>query len=392
MITAEAQRILANKLVVTRNVNKQYDASFAKEGAKIGSKLRIRLPDRALVKDGAAIQLDDENQQYTNLTVSSQKHIALDFTSAELTMSIDEFSKNIIEPRVSQLAASIDQDVARAYKYIGTSVGVPGTTPATSAVILAANQKLDEAAAPSGERYLTVNPAANASLVEGMKGFFNPQGVISQQFKAGSMGAGILGFDEISMSQSIGQFTTGTRNVAGTLNGTITTQGTTSLVLAGMGNTLTIKAGEVFTIAAVNAVNPQTRESTGSLFQFVVLADTTTSAGGAATVTVAEIYDQSQALATVDVLPQTGAVVTFVGAAGGTYPQNLAYHSDCITFATADLILPKGVEMASRVVNNGISMRLLKQYDINQDRMITRLDVLFGWAVIRPELGARMWG
>lgn len=392
MITSEAQRILENSLVVTRNVNKQYDNSFAKEGAKIGTKLRVRLPDRVLVSDGAPLQLQDVNQQYTNITVSSQKQVALDFTSAELTMNIDDFSKLIIEPRVSQLAASIDQDVARAYKYIGNSVGTPGTTPATPQVMLAANQKLDESAAPGNSRYLTVNPAANAALVIGMTGLFNPSGTVSKQFKNGSMGEGILGFDEVAMSQSIGQYTTGTRNAAGTVNGTIATQGVTTIVLAGMGASKTIKLGEVFTIAAVNAVNPQTRESTGSLFQFVVLADTQSDGAGAATVTVAEIYDQTQALATVDVLPQTGAVVTFLGAAGGTYPQNLAYHSDCIAFASADLVLPKGVDMASRIVHNGISMRLVRDYDINQDRLITRLDVLYGWAVIRPELGVRMWG
>src|SRR5687767_11061096 len=144
MITREALRILQNKLVLTRNVNRQYDKSFANEGAKIGSTLRIRKPDRALVSDGAALQVQDENQQYTTLTVSSQKHIGLSFTSAELTMSIDEFSKLIIEPRVAQLAATIDADVANAFKYIGQSVGTPGTTPATSAVLLAANQKLNE--------------------------------------------------------------------------------------------------------------------------------------------------------------------------------------------------------------------------------------------------------
>ena len=170
MITRKALEILENNLVLTRNVNRQYDDSFAVEGAKIGSTLRIRKPDRALVTDGAALQVQDENQQYTTLTVSSQKHIGLNFTSAELTMQLDDFAELILKPRVSQLAASVDADVANAYKSIYNSVGTPGTTPATSLVLLQAQQKLNEFAAPMNPRYATVNPAANAGLVEGMKG------------------------------------------------------------------------------------------------------------------------------------------------------------------------------------------------------------------------------
>ena len=238
---------LENNLVITRNVNRQYDDSFAVEGAKIGDTLRIRLPDRALVTDGAALQVQEVQQQFTTLTIASQKHIGVNFTSAEMALSLDDFADRVLKPRVSQLAASIDADVANAYKDIFQSVGTPGTTPATSLVLLQAQQKLNEAAAVMSPRYATVNPAANAGLVEGMKGLFNPTSTISRQFKNGMMGEGILGYEEINMSQSI-------------------------------------------------------------------------------------------------------------------------------------------------KVHNGISMRIVRQYDINNDRMPCRIDVLYGYSVIRPQMGCRIWG
>ena len=390
MITRKALEILENNLVITRNVNRQYDDSFAVEGAKIGSTLRIRLPDRALVTDGAALQVQDDNEQYTTLTVNNQKHIGVNFTSAELTMQLDDFAERVLKPRISQLASSIDADVANSYKYIGNTVGTPGATPSTSLVLLQAQQKLNENAAVMNPRYATVNPAANAGLVEGLKGLFNPQDTISKQFKNGMMGTGVLGYDEINMSQSIKQFTTGTRAATGNTTGAaVTTEGASTLTLT-VGSGETILPGDVFTIADCFSVNPQTRESTGSLFQFVALASTTSTT--TATVTVAPMYSAANALATMNVLPSTSKAVVFVGAASTQYAQNLVYHKDAITFATADLLLPQGVDMAARAVHNGISLRVVRQYDINNDRMPCRIDVLYGYSVIRPQMAVRMWG
>jgi hypothetical protein len=392
MITRKALEILENNLVITRTVNRQYDDSFAVEGAKIGSTLRIRLPDRALVTDGAALQVQDDNEQFTTLTVSSQKHIGVNFTSAELTMQLDDFAERVLKPRISQLASSIDADVANAYKSIFQSVGTPGTTPATSLVLLQAQQKLNESAAVMSPRYATVNPAANAGLVEGLKGLFNPVNTISRQFKNGLMGEGVLGLEEINMSQSIKQHTTGSRTGAHTVTTTVSTQGQATINITGTG-TQTLAAGDVFTIANVYAVNPQTRESTGSLQQFVVTAAATAVAGAYTSVQISPaIYTSTNALATVDSFPQSGAVVTFLGSASTQYPQNLVYHKDAISFATADLLLPQGVDMASRQVHNGISMRVVRQYDINNDRLPCRIDVLYGFSVIRPPMAVRLWG
>ena len=309
-----------------------------------------------------------------------------------MALSLDDFADRILKPRVSQLAASIDADVANAFQSIYQSVGTPGTTPATSLVLLQGQQKLNESAALMSPRYATVNPAANAGLVEGMKGLFNPTSTISRQFKNGMMGEGVLGYDEINMSQSIKQHTTGTRTGAHTVTTTVSTQGATTIAITGTG-TQTIKKGDVFTIADCYAVNPQTRESTGALQQFVVTEDVTASGGAYAAVKISPaIYTSGQALATVDSFPVSGKTVTFLGSASTQYPQNLIYHKDAITFATADLLLPNGVDMASRKVHNGISMRIVRQYDSNNDRMPCRIDVLYGYSVIRPQMAVRLWG
>ncbi len=391
MITRKALEILENNLVITRNVNRQYDDSFAVEGAKIGSTLRIRLPDRALVTDGAALQVQDDNEQFTTLTVASQKHIGVNFTSAEMALQLDDFAERVLKPRISQLASSIDADVANSFKNIYQSVGTPGTTPGTSLVLLQAQQKLNEAAAVMSPRYATVNPAANASLVEGMKGLFNPTDTISRQFKNGLMGVGVLGYEEVNMSQSIKLHTNGSRTTGQTVNGTIS-EGASEIVLASAGSGTTYAVGDVFTIADIYAVNPQTRESTGSLQQFVVTQAATSNAGAVTLKVAPALYSASHALATVNSISINGKAVTFLGAASGQYAQNLVYHKDAITFATADLLLPQGVDMASRQVHNGISMRVVRQYDINNDRMPCRIDVLYGYSVIRPQMACRIWG
>ena len=390
MITRKSLEILENNLVITRNVNRQYDDSFAVSGAKIGSTLRIRLPDRALVTDGAALQTQDDNEQFTTLTVSSQKHIGINFTSAELTMQLDDFAERVLKPRISQLASTVDADVANAYKLIGNTVGTPGAAPSTALVLLQAQQKLNENAATMSPRYATVNPAANAALVNGLAGFFNPTDVISRQFKNGMMGEQVLGYEEVNMSQSIKVHTCGTRAATGTVTAAaVTAEGATTLTLT-VGSGETINPGDVFTIADCFAANPQTRESTGSLFQFVAISSSTVTT--TATVTVAPIYSAGNALCTVVSLPATAKAVVFTGAASGSFPQNLVYHRDAIAFATADLLLPQGVDMASRAVHNGISLRVVRQYDINNDRMPCRVDVLYGYNTIRPQMGCRIWG
>jgi hypothetical protein len=330
------------------------------------------------------------------MSITSQKHIGLNFTTAELAMTIDDFAERKLKPRISQLAASIESDIAATvYKDIYQSVGTPGTAPATSAVLLDSMRALNDMNVMQDQRYGVFNPAANAGLVEGLKGLFHSGPTISRQFKTGMMGEGILGFDELSMGQGIYSHTAGTllRTLnATTVKTTISTQGAAQVVLTQGSVTTNLKRGDVFTIANVYSVNPQSRVSTGALQQFVVTEDVSFVSGDATVKISPAIYTATSALATVDAFPVAGAVATVMGAVSGVYPQNLVFHKNAFTLATADLLLPQGVDMASRKVHNGISMRIVRQYDINNDRMPCRIDVLYGIKTLRPELACRMSG
>lgn len=394
MITLKCLDILEMASPLIRNINRQYDDKFAVEGAKIGTSLRVRLPDRCLVTDGAALGVQDDNEQYTTMSITSQKHVGLNFTSAELKMNIDDFAERKLKPRISQLAASIEVDIASTfYKDLYHSVGTPGTTPATSLALLQGMQKLNEMNVMQDSRYAVVNPAANAGLVEGMKGLFNPGSTIAKQFKTGMMGEGILGLSEIAMGQGIATHTRGTTPTSPINAATITVQGQATLPITFTSGSPTFKKGDVFTIANVYSVNPQTRVSTGQLQQFVVTEDLDISSTTSGTLKISPpMYTATHALATIDSFPQASAALTFMGATSGVYPQNLLFHENAVTLATADLLMPQGVDLASRQVHNGISMRIVRQYDINNDRMPCRIDVLYGIKTLRPELGCRLWG
>lgn len=394
MITPEALMILENESGFIPNVDRQYEKFFAKPGAKIGETMRIRKPDRVLPKFGAVFQPDAESQQYTTLTIATQIQEAIAFTEAEQVMKLDNFSSLILKPRMSQIASSVDNLIAQQYKSIWNSVGTPGTTPATSQVLLDATRKLDENATPRSDRFCVVDPAANAGLVEGLKGLFNPSSIISTQFKSGLMYEGILGINEIRMSQSIESHLTGSRLTTDPIvvSATVSTQGSTTLSFSGGTGSATIVEGDVFTIAGVFGVNPQTRKSTGSLQQFVCTATSTASGGAWSSVSVQPaMYTADQALATITAFPVASAAVTFRGAASTSYPQNLVYHRNAITLGTVDLEMPFNGKF-SRAEHNGLSLRIWQFSDGMQGINGTRLDMLFGTTVVRPETAVRIWG
>lgn len=386
-------RVLENNLVFGRCINRQYDNLYAREGAKIGDTARARMPLRVLVTEGTVMQAQDYVEEYRNIKLTDRFNIGLQFSSDELTVNIDDFVKRIVVPSASQLANTIDSKVAQLYKYVGNSVGTPGTTPSTAAVMLAAKQKLVENAVPDGRLFATVNPAAEAALVTNLTNLYNPQDKISEQFKRGRMGTDTFGYSEINMSQNIQMHRTGTRdaNAITTVATTVGTEGQSVIQLSQASVTTTINAGDVFTVSGVNAVNPQSRQSTGSLYQFVALADATAVAG-VWSVTVYPMYGAAQQLATMERLPQAGDTVTFMGAANTSYSQNLVYHEDAFTLVSVDLIKPKNIDISERIVHNGISLRLTRAFDITNDRMPTRLDYLGATAALRHETAVRIWG
>ena len=110
-ITNEALMILHQELNFVGTINRQYDDSYAKAGAKIGDSLRIRLPNQYTVRSGASLNTQDVTEQSTTLQVSTQKGVDVNFTSEELTMDIDSFADRILKPAMSVLAANIESDV-----------------------------------------------------------------------------------------------------------------------------------------------------------------------------------------------------------------------------------------------------------------------------------------
>lgn len=389
MITRGALVILHNNLRFSRTINRQYDDQFAKDGAKIGNTLRIRLPNQYTVSSGAALSIQNTEEISTTLTVATQKHVDTNFTSVELTNSIQDFMARIGEPAMSVLASNVDNDAASSIFDVFNVVGTPGTAPATAKVLLDSHTKMNYLAAPMTPRYLGLEPNANASLVDGLKGLFNPTGSTSQQFREGMMADNVLGFREIYMTQSMPVLTTGARNTAYVTNTPSgITNGTTTLPIdTGSG---AIARGEVFTINGVFEVNPETKQSTGQLKQFAVAV---ASAGGSVNLTISQPLYKSgprqNFTASGGDIPD-GAAVTFLGAASTTFQQNVAYHRDAFTMVTADLVMPEGVHESAREVKDGLSLRYVRQYRIGTDDIPARFDILYGYLCMRPELACRI--
>ena len=389
IITKEALRILHSKLTFIGNINRTYDDSFAKEGAKIGDTLKIRLPNQYTVRTGKTLSTQDTTETNTTLQVATQKGVDVNFSSAELTLSLDDFSTRILEPAMSVLAANMEADALNMYKDVYNSVGTAGTVPTgTDAlkVYLQARQKLNENLAPmDSKRTMHLLPISTVEIVNSLKGLFQDSKAITEQYREGEMGR-TAGFDWYE-NTLLPTHTIGNKVASLTVSGA--SQVGSSLLIAGTANLDTFKAGTVFTIAGVYQVHPESKATMSSLQQFVVTADLTATTT-TATIAISPPIVTSGATQTVSASPANAAAITVVGAASTGYGQNLAFHKDAFAFATADLIMPKGVDFARREVFDGISMRIVRAYDINNDNLPCRIDVMYGYKTLRPQLACRV--
>jgi P22 coat protein - gene protein 5 len=387
MVTREALRILHQKLNFIGNINRQYDDSFAKEGAKIGDTLKIRLPNQYVVTTGATMVPQDTEESSVQLQVNTQKHVAMNFTSAELTLSLDDFSERIIDPAMSVMAASIEGHVlSYIYQKIWNQVNNQGAA-ATFKKVLDARKILVDNLAPPGLDCI-LNTQDNVDLVDALKGLFQDSTQIAKQYRDGKIGR-TAGFDfwENTLMPSHTRGTANTAYTTSTLVGVLPISSTPVSTITLATGTGTILKGDIFTIANVFRVHPETKASTGILQQFTVTADV----AGAGPATISPPIILAGAKQNV-VIPTTSATaaVTVVGTSGTASGISIAFHRDFATFATADLIMPKGVDFSSRQVLDGISMRIVRQYDINNDKLPCRVDVLYGMEAIRPQLGCRI--
>lgn len=393
MITREALRVLENNLTFTKGVSRQYDDKYAVEGAKIGDTLNVRKPARYVGRTGTALSVEDHTETSVPLQLDTQFGVDVNFTSKELALDIDDFSDRIIKPAMATVANKIDRDGLALYKDVYNAVGTPATVPTALKTYLQAGAKMDYEAAPrDGMRSVVLDPNAQVEIVDSLKGLFQSSNEISDQYKSGNMG--MAGGFKWSMDQNINTHTVGPLGGTPLVNGAAQTG--SSLVTDGWTASAAarLNKGDIFTIAGVFAVNPQSRQSTGQLRQFVVTSDVSSDGSGNATVGISPSIIASGAFQTVDALPADNAAITVLGAAAALSPTHLAYHRDAFTFACADLQLPNGVDMAARVSDKqlGMSARMVRAYDINNDKFPCRLDILYGWKSIYPELACRIQG
>ena len=386
-VTREALRILHQKLNYVGSINRQYDDSFAKEGAKIGDTLKIRLPNQYTVRTGAALVAQDTAESSVSLQVGTQKGVDMNFTSVDLTLSLQDFSQRVLDPAMSVLAAAIEADAMSMYKDVYQTVWNSGSA-LTMAHVLAGRKILQDALVPLDNRTANLSTQPMVDLVTDSKSLFNAQTEISKQYKEGYVGRA-AGFDfmENTLWPAHTRGAANTSYTVDTRTSALATDGTaysSFTVASGSGSW---NVGDIFTIANVYRVHPETKNSTGVLHQFVV----TEALAGTGTLKFSPsiVLGGAKQNCTISSTSATAAI-TVAGTASGTDDTSLLYHKDAFAFATADLVMPKGVDFAAREVMDGISIRIVRQYDINSDKFPCRLDVLYGYKTIRPQLACRL--
>lgn len=405
-ITNESLMVLENELTFSSEVSRDYDDQFAVSGAKIGNTVNVRRPGRFIGTTGPALNVEDFNETSIPVVLTTQFHVDTQFTTQDLALSLDMFSDRIVKPCVAAVANKVDRDgLVMAKGNTANIVGVPGTPPTGLLTYLTAGAYLDSEGAPrDGRRAVVVEPFTGATIVDSLKGLFVPDSQLSSQYRKGLMGRDSAGMnwkmDQNVVAQTFGSWAT----TAGAVTSTSATQGlatgwsSSSTLSLTTTQTLTLNAGDVFQIAGVFAVNPQNRQAYGSnrLRNFVVNT-TVTSGAGAFSVSVTPALIYSGQFQNVSATTTAGAAVTFTSLATGTAnavvsPQNILFHRNAYTVAMADLELPEGVHFAGRAADKeiGLSIRIVRQYTINNDSIPTRFDVLYGWAPLYQELACRV--
>lgn len=382
-VTREALRILHQKANFLGTINRQYDDSFAKDGAKIGDSLKIRLPNEYTVRTGINMSSQDTVETSTTLQVATVKGVDLNFTSLDLTLSLDDFSKRIIEPAISVLAANVEADALSMYKDVYNLYD--GDTAAFSfAATQGGREILTKNLAPLSGRSALLKPEHTTKFLVDTKGLFQDDESLSEQYKEGKLGriAGASFYE----NTNVGNHTTGTAaKTTGYLSNGATQSGASITVDTG---TTTFLIGDVITFAGVFRVHPETKVSTGVLQQFVITANSgasaTTLAISPAVVATGSRQNVSNTIA------DNSAVVKVGAGASELLDCSMMYHKDAFTFATADLVLPKGVDWAAREVMDGISMSIVRDFSISDRSFPCRIDVLYGYKTIRPQLAVRL--
>lgn len=384
-ITRKSAMVLHQKCNFLGAMNRGYDESFAKTGAKIGDTLRIRLPNEYTIRSGMAMAAQSTTEQKVDLVVNNVMGVDLNFTSEELALSLDDFSDRIIDPALSVLATNIESYVFRLL-YPQVYNLVDGDTVAFGLDhVSAGRETLTQNLAPSSKRNGILKPNHTTKFIKDTKGLFQASDNIAEQYREGKIGrtAGADWWENTVFSDHL----TGTAVKGDTLYN-INGANQTGATLAVDTGTTTFKKGDIITLAGCNAVHPETKVDLGYAKQFVVTADTSTSA---TSVGISPSIVTSGARQNVTASPTTTGAVTKVGAGAGEYlNSSLLFHKDAFTFATADLPMPDGTDKAYKAVVDNIAVSIVRDFNISDRTFPCRLDVLFGAAATRPQLATRL--
>lgn len=389
-VMREALRILHAKLSFINSIHRGYDKEFGKKGEKIGDELIIRLPNEYVVRRGRTIQVQDSDTPSTTLAVTEMTGVDLNFTDVDLTLHIDQFSEQYLDPAMSTLASDLEARALLMYKDIPNEVSDIGATM-TILDILEGQVKLTDSLAPDEKRCLQLTTRNNADLVGANIALFNDRTKISEQYRKGLIGNDFFGFDNVFQNTLLPLHTTGTDD--GTGDYLIDGAGQTGAAMTVGTGAGTFKQGDVVAIDGVFAVHPETKVSSGVLKQFVLTADTGISA---TSLPISPPIVTSGGKQNVSAAPADTAAIfkresdnsTAIGASAD-YRIALGYQKDAFAFATADLEVPRGVDFASRQVMDNISMRIVRDFDINDANFPCRIDVLHGQKTIRSQLATR---
>lgn len=405
IIAAEAVTILDNELVMAKQVFRGYEDDFSKKvnGYKVGETISIRKPTDFIVRDGAVMDVQDVTEGKTTITVNKRKGIDFKFSSQDLTLNIAELSERVIKPAMVQLANQVDTDVMALYKQVPSWVGTPGEVVNSYTDFAKAPERLDEYAIPQDARSAVLSPQDHWGLLGSQTALYM-QDVAKGAYRKGSLG--MIGGIDTYMSQNVPTHTTG--NFAGTvlIDQALTTSTTTydaikdtnvqTIHMDGFTTAAAVvKAGDVFTIAGVWAVNPVTKARLPFLKQFTVTADATMASNeGDLIVSPALIWTGAFQNVSIDsgTTDLNNAAVTFVGTQSTNYRQNMVFHKNAFALVTVPLVSPPGAVEVARKSYKGLNVRVIPVYDGVNDESAWRLDILYGTKAIDQRLATRLSG
>lgn len=384
LISKETLVILEDNLVMAAKVNRQFENQFV----KIGTTLTIRKPNRYLVTNGPGLQIQNITEPSTSITISNQQHVDFQFSSQDLTLTIEEFSERYLKPACAALANSIDFGVYSNFQQVQNLVGTAGTIPNNFSYLAQVGQRMDEGAVPQDGRTLVLSPGAYWGMANGLTTLFVRS--VAEPALKGFLAA-IANF-EIYLDQNAQQQTWGNFAGTGVVNGA--NQTGSQLVTNGWTASVTnlFNVGDVIQLAGVFAVNPQSRASTGALQPFVITAAANSDSGGNATLSIYPSITTTGAYQVVTGSPANLARVTSptTPTTATAYFQNLGFVRDAFGLVTVPLELFDGVDFKAREMYKNISMRIMRQWDINNDVAPCRIDILWGTACFYPELAVRL--